>query len=333
MLILYITRLTFQWLLGWFAACFLCFSGIGVDKNNDKILQNGNECKWSILWKSCFKITKQTRSQNKEMNGVRSRTRQSNNEVIYCHWTTEQMDKIYSKTNCDFNCTYLNTTCLHKDIWSVRLPKCGLLKWTINWKYSKQESYSYILKSSDRPIAMAARSRYEVSSPAPTLRSWVRITPKAWMAVCIYSVCVVLCVGSSLAMGWSPVQGVVPTVYRIRKLNKRPGPNKGLYNHWWMNEWMNEIVPTVLYDTRNCWAFGLYSSSGILKTGEHNVSETVYVYVLRWGREEPTLQGPLRANLNHWTIQSRCLPPATWGRKQIHFPKRCVFLIPVGGHR
>jgi hypothetical protein len=25
------------------------------------------------------------------------------------------------------------------------------------------------------------------------------------------------------------------------------------------------------------------------------------------------------------TQQSRCLPPFTWGRKQIHFPKRCVF--------
>jgi hypothetical protein len=48
--------------------------------------------------------------------------------------------------------------------------------------------------------------RHELSSFARTLRSWVRIQLKAWMSVCDYSVCAVLCVGSSLAMGWSPVQ-------------------------------------------------------------------------------------------------------------------------------
>jgi hypothetical protein len=37
-----------------------------------------------------------------------------------------------------------------------------------------------------------------------------------------------VCVGSRLATGWSPVQGVLPTVYRIKKLEKRPRPNKGL---------------------------------------------------------------------------------------------------------
>jgi hypothetical protein len=38
----------------------------------------------------------------------------------------------------------------------------------------------------------------------------------------LFCVCVVLCVGSDLAMGWSPDQGVIPTVYRIKKLKKRP---------------------------------------------------------------------------------------------------------------
>jgi hypothetical protein len=46
--------------------------------------------------------------------------------------------------------------------------------------------------------------------------------------MCVFSVCVILCVGSGLAMGCSPVQGVLPTVYRIKKLKKRPRPNKGL---------------------------------------------------------------------------------------------------------
>jgi hypothetical protein len=39
-------------------------------------------------------------------------------------------------------------------------------------------------------------------------------------------VCVVLYVGSDLAAGWSPVQGVLPAVYRIKKLKTRPRPNK-----------------------------------------------------------------------------------------------------------
>jgi hypothetical protein len=40
-----------------------------------------------------------------------------------------------------------------------------------------------------------------------------------------YSVCVVLCVGRCLAKGGSQAQGVLPTVYRIKKLKKRQRPN------------------------------------------------------------------------------------------------------------
>jgi hypothetical protein len=43
--------------------------------------------------------------------------------------------------------------------------------------------------------------RHELSSLARTLGSWVRISLKAWMSVCVYSVYVVLCAGSGLAMG------------------------------------------------------------------------------------------------------------------------------------
>jgi hypothetical protein len=43
--------------------------------------------------------------------------------------------------------------------------------------------------------------RHELSSPARQLGSWVRITFEAWMSVCVYSVSVVLCVGSGLATG------------------------------------------------------------------------------------------------------------------------------------
>jgi hypothetical protein len=46
------------------------------------------------------------------------------------------------------------------------------------------------------------------------------------VCVCLFCVYVALCVGSDLATGSSPVQGVLPTVYRIKKLKKRPRSNK-----------------------------------------------------------------------------------------------------------
>jgi hypothetical protein len=44
------------------------------------------------------------------------------------------------------------------------------------------------------------------------------------VSVRLFYVCVVLCVGSGLATGSSPVQGVLPTVYRIKKLKSGQGP-------------------------------------------------------------------------------------------------------------
>jgi hypothetical protein len=52
----------------------------------------------------------------------------------------------------------------------------------------------------------------ELPSLARTLGSWVRIPLKTCMSVYDYSVFVLSCVGSGLAPGWSPVQGVLPTV-------------------------------------------------------------------------------------------------------------------------
>jgi hypothetical protein len=53
--------------------------------------------------------------------------------------------------------------------------------------------------------------------------------------LCMYCVhllyvCIVLCVGNGLATGWSPVQWVLPTAYRIKKLKNRPRSNKGPYS-------------------------------------------------------------------------------------------------------
>jgi hypothetical protein len=60
----------------------------------------------------------------------------------------------------------------------------------------------------------------------------------------------------------------------------------------------------MVYVVQKYWAyFGLYPSSGMWKTKDHNVLETGSVPVLRWmGQDKPTQLGPLeRASLNHWT--------------------------------
>jgi hypothetical protein len=53
---------------------------------------------------------------------------------------------------------------------------------------------------------------HEQSLPAWTLGSWVRIPLEAWMPVYAF----ILCVGNGLATGWSLIQRVQPTVYRLR---------------------------------------------------------------------------------------------------------------------
>jgi hypothetical protein len=86
--------------------------------------------------------------------------------------------------------------------------------------------------------------KHEMSSPAWTLGSWVRIPLEAWMFVWVYSVFVLSCVGRGLATGWSPVQGVLPIVYKckIREPHKRrPRPDMGCKRHWmdgWMDGWI-----------------------------------------------------------------------------------------------
>jgi hypothetical protein len=57
--------------------------------------------------------------------------------------------------------------------------------------------------------------------------------PTRGINVCarLFCVCVVLRAGSRLATGWSPVQGVLSTVYRIKKLKKRPRSNKRMMRH------------------------------------------------------------------------------------------------------
>jgi hypothetical protein len=61
------------------------------------------------------------------------------------------------------------------------------------------------------------RLRHELSSPARTLGSWVRIPLNTWMFVCLFYVCV----GSGLATGWFPIQGVLASVLGLRNWIER----------------------------------------------------------------------------------------------------------------
>jgi hypothetical protein len=69
--------------------------------------------------------------------------------------------------------------------------------------------------------------------------------------VCLFCVCVVLHLGCGLGPGWSPVQGVLLTVYRITKLKERRGPTKNCrVTDKWMNNYINTIHKTS--KTGNC---------------------------------------------------------------------------------
>jgi hypothetical protein len=65
-----------------------------------------------------------------------------------------------------------------------------------------------------------------------------------------------------------------------------------------------ERILMMVYVVQSYWAcFGLYPSSCMWKTKDHNVLETGSVSILRWmGQDKPTQLGPLeRASLNQWT--------------------------------
>jgi hypothetical protein len=57
----------------------------------------------------------------------------------------------------------------------------------------------------------------------------------------------------------------------------------------------------MVYDTENYWIFGLYPSSGILKTRTQRFGN--WMFPSLGEGETPTLLGTSeKANLNHWTI-------------------------------
>jgi hypothetical protein len=112
---------------------------------------------------------------------------------------------------------YLNSV-VSPEWWQWLWWRLNICEWCIvfDWIVIILYTWTWFQSRSQWPCGL----KNELSSPARTLGLCVRIPLEAWMSVCVYSVCVVLCVGSGLAMCWSPVQGVLQTVYRITKLKK-----------------------------------------------------------------------------------------------------------------
>jgi hypothetical protein len=79
------------------------------------------------------------------------------------------------------------------------------------------------------PITVAMRSKaWAVFARLNTGIVGSNLTQGMYVYVRLFCVCAVLRVGRGLATGGSPSQGVLPTVYRIKKLKKGPRSDKGL---------------------------------------------------------------------------------------------------------
>jgi hypothetical protein len=93
--------------------------------------------------------------------------------------------------------------------------------WCPNICYLLLVFYFTTLSVAQMPITVAAGSKTWIVF-ARLDAVIVGLNPTWGMEVCVLLFCVyvVRCVGRGLATGWSPVQGVLPNVYRIRKLKK-----------------------------------------------------------------------------------------------------------------
>jgi hypothetical protein len=75
-----------------------------------------------------------------------------------------------------------------------------------------------------RPVTVTAQSK----AWTVFARSDAGIVGSNLTCLCLFCVCVVLCLGSDLATVWFPVQGVLQSVYKIKEMKKRQKFKKGL---------------------------------------------------------------------------------------------------------
>jgi hypothetical protein len=96
----------------------------------------------------------------------------------------------------------------------------------------------------------------------------------------------ILCVGSGLASGWSPVQGVLPTVYRIKKLKQQLRSNKkdcrAIDDRQLLIEWRFKIE--MLWFCQRCNLLGFYKS--VPKFGHCSLNTTYIHNVIMHHKEE-----------------------------------------------
>jgi hypothetical protein len=109
------------------------------------------------------------------------------------------------------------------------ISKLPAIPWTKHWYIilsCRNKTANHICLES---IAVAARSKawtaFDLSNTGI-----VGSNHRRGMDVCVCLFCVhaILCAGSCLATGWSLVQGVLPTVYGVKKPKKWRSSNKGL---------------------------------------------------------------------------------------------------------
>jgi hypothetical protein len=93
------------------------------------------------------------------------------------------------------------------------------------------------------PITVAARSTALPVSTSRTLGSRVRIPFKVCIIVCLFCVYV----SSGLATGWSPIQGILLTVLRLRNSSETKRFTDALCSKWEEQEYNKKK------DTTNCW--------------------------------------------------------------------------------
>jgi hypothetical protein len=159
-------------------------------------------------------------------------------------WEPRRLTTLWAFTACyrdSFTLPYpINTSCSYFSPHRYRLTD-----WLIDWLIGVCEVHIVLLPPFVSPTLYSLSllcTKYRTSPVTVDARS------KAWtvfacsnigvlgsnatrgMDVCVplFCVCVVLYVGSCLATVWSPVQGVLPTVYRIKKLKKRPMSTRGV---------------------------------------------------------------------------------------------------------
>jgi hypothetical protein len=148
----------------------------------------------------------------------------TNTESSYKHSNSSSLGKKLPKIELAWNkCMKLMNRERHRRLWDMCVPlkSKGLKKqhtqqiWIYHRLCVNLKLISLLLQCrSQWPRGL----RHELFSPTRNMGSWLRTPLEAWMFVYVDSVLVLSCGGSGLATGWSPVEGVLSTVYNIKKL-------------------------------------------------------------------------------------------------------------------